>query len=214
MTAFSLDQTYNRWDSREQVGIGLTTPFSGGRAIAENLREGLLSSFGLGTIVREASLPPRAVAERPVLGETEEQFSQRQADAERLSISQDDYQSSPYFREEIPWEQGLTEERAAAKAAAFDQRRTIEHFSQGRAIESFTGQFLGQAFDPVNYVPVFGPAARVYAVGRAGAIGGRVALSASEAAINTAAFGVLTAGIRGQHGDGRRGHAHGPAAVP
>ena len=76
-----------------------------------------------------------------------------------------------------------------------------QYFSQKQPIAAFIGQFGGQALDPINYVPVFCQGAQLAAVARFGSIGGRALMSASEAAINTAAFGILTAGVRAKLGD-------------
>ena len=74
----------------------------------------------------------------------------------------------------------MTEERAAALAWQFDLRRARAFMSDKRAwvgpfgikfpsAATFAGQFAGGLIDPVNYLPIFGPAARAAAVARFGA---------------------------------------------
>jgi hypothetical protein len=122
-------------------------------------------------------------------------------ESDQPSMTPDEYDSSKYYRKEIPWEPGLTEDRAAAKAQMFDTKAVRAHFSEKQPIAAFLGGFVGQAFDPVNYIPVFSPVAHTAAIAKFGSIGGRVLMGASDAAINTAAFGILTSGIREKYGD-------------
>jgi hypothetical protein len=172
-----------------------------GQVLGDQVKQGLLDSFGLGTAVKELTTPPLEIADRPFRGETADNFVTRQKRAEELSLTKEAYESSPYFRTSIPWERGMTEDRAAALAGAWDQKMVRMHFAEKQPVAAFMGQLFGQAFDPINYVPVFGPGIRAAAVAKAGSIAGRMGIAASEAAINTAAFSVLTSGIRSRFGD-------------
>ena len=107
---------------------------------------------------------------------------------------EEDWRASPHFREGVEWDEGMTEARAEAIAEAHDAmilRRAIlanrdVGFFDGAA--AFVTALATSALDPVNYIPVFGQAARVAAVGRLGRVGGRAALGAGEAAVATAAI--------------------------
>lgn len=188
--------SYRRWNRAEQIQIAMDEPFTFGKAFGENIVQGALDSFGLGTAIKEVTTPP--------LADTRPQGSFEDAlrgGADADVMTEEAYKASPYYRKEVPWEQGMTEDRAAALAKMYDTKQVRAHFSAKQPIAAFLGGFVGQAFDPINYIPVFSGAAYTAAVAKFGSIGGRVLMGASEAAINTAAFGVLTAGIREKYGD-------------
>jgi hypothetical protein len=197
MAVFAPRPRYQRFDAGEQIRLGLETPFRLDRAFGENFVQGVVDSFGLGTAIQEFSTPPLQDPNPvPFRGETPENYEARKKRNAAAAMSEDEYKSSPFFREALAWEPGMTEDRAAAIAKSIDTRAVRAHFSEKQPIAAFLGGFVGQALDPVNYVPVFGPLARTAAIARYGSIGGRALLGASEAAINTAAFGMLTADIR------------------
>lgn len=204
MPAFAPRPTFNTWDRQQQIGIALDRPFTFGEAVGENFVQGILDSFGLGTVVRENMVPELADG-RPYTRAGLGIRLRTQEELERTSLSRaitkEQYEASPNFRTDVPWEQGMTDERAAALASLYDKKKVREFFSQKQPIAMFLGQLGGQALDPVNYVPVFSDGVRAAAVARMGSITGRAMLSASEAAINTAAFGVATREARAKYGD-------------
>lgn len=204
MPAFAPRPTFNAWDRQQQIGIALDQPFTFGQTIGENFQQGALDSFGLGTVLRENLVPELADGrpyERMGLGFRFRTPQERAATDPANALTKEQYESSPNFRTDIPWEQGMTEDRAAALAGLYDVKKARAHFSEKQPIAAFLGQLGGQALDPINYVSVFGEVVQAAAIARAGSIGGRLLLSASDAAINTAAFGVATAGIRAKYGD-------------
>lgn len=196
MSAFSYKRTFGAWDANEQMRVALERPFSFDRAITENVEQGILDSPGLGTAIRSVSTPP--LADTRPQGRYEG-LLKGGADAD--TMSEDEFKASPYYRDAIPFEKGMTEARAAALASSFDVKQVRAHYSQKQPVAAFLGAFIGQAFDPINYVPVFGVGARTYAVARAGNILGHALVGASEAAISTAAASLLTADIRRKFGD-------------
>lgn len=200
MTAFSPTRNFNRLSPFERMSRAYETPMGFGQVMGDQLKQGILDSYGLGTAIRELSLPP-LLNDAPQRGDTPENFATRQRVFEEKALDEEAYKASPYFRKEVPWERGMTEDRAAALAGMWDQKMIRGHFAEKQPIAAFMGQLFGQAFDPINYIPVFGPGMRTAAVAKAGSIGGRMAIAASEAAINTAAFSVLTSGIRDRFGD-------------
>ena len=141
----------------------------------------------IGQAIEDASLPeaPRAI--------TSTQAEARSKVGKRVGyMSEESYKASPLFREGVEWDERMTPERAEALAEIVDKRNyrnsLIERSPGGftRGVLGFGASLVGAAPDPVNYVPIFGPAARAVAVARLGRIGGRVALGAGEGAIGAA----------------------------
>ncbi len=161
-----------------------------------------------GTAIRDLSLPPL----NPIAAnryERPEDFAARRAAAEAAnpSLTLEQYKASPSYREQVPWEQGMTEDRAAAKAAQFDQSFLTQQLAEKKPIESF---FMGLASgfaDPTNFiVPYLGSGMGAAAAARFGwGAFGRIAAEAGVAAANNAVaagvFGALTAGTRQKLGE-------------
>lgn len=209
MAAFAPRPTFRGADPNERVRLALDMPYSLGQNLWEQGQQGVLDSFGLGTAVRDMSIPQGNVPRSPVVGAAPilgpiyvgakslvELFR-----PDEPSLSKEQYQASPSFREAIPWEPGMTEQRAAALAGFWDMKTVRNHFGQKRPISSFFGQLAGQALDPINYIPMVGPAMQAAAVARAGSIVGRALMGASDAVLNTAVFGALTRDTRAKFGD-------------
>lgn len=220
MTAFSPAPTLRSASARERIALALDRPFSFDRAFTENFQQGILDSFGLGTAIRTLTTPPLVnPATSGLTMPTPETRQPSPFDAvvgaraglgalalpgtgvPSKVLSEDEYKASPYFRDVVPWEPGMTEARAQALSSFADLRAVRQFFSQKQPIASFLGNFAGQFLDPINFVPVFGPAAHAATIARAGQVFGRVLLGAGEAAVNTAAFGLLTADVRRKMGD-------------
>lgn len=218
MGTFSRTPQTRALDRAADIRAMLDQPFGGAGLggelanAANQIGAGVMSTFGLGTVIREGSIPqgntvPDArpgLIPNPLepLGRLAQNIGGMiRGDEAQPSLTEDAYKASPYFRTDIPFEEGMTEDRAAALATFYDQRKVSEYFAEKRPVSAFLGQFIGQALDPINYVPVFGQAAEAAAVARLGTLGGRMLVSASDAAINTAAFGVMSAGLREEFGD-------------
>lgn len=142
------------------------------------------------------SVNPQSLQARP---ESPQELQQRQNDAGALS--EDAYKASPSFRKDIPWQNGMTQERAAALAEQDDVRKIREFYGQKRPVTAFFGNLAGQAVDPINYIPIAGEAVAAANVARFGRIAGRALTSSLDAAANTALAGIATAEPRGQLGD-------------
>lgn len=220
---------------QDYIASSLDQPMSLGATFFDQAKGGILESFGLGTAIREGSLPeeapttpelmitppeggepirvpdtpqmrrritvfesvnPQTLQARP---ENQQEFKQRQDEAGALS--EDAYKASPYFRKDIPWQNGMTVDRAAALAEQDDRRKVREFYATKRPITSFFGNLGGQALDPINYIPVFGEAVTAANVARFGRVAGRALTSSLDAAANTAVAGLATAPIRGELGD-------------
>lgn len=189
-----MDRTYytpTGIDTQALIEGAADMQLSTGGVFAESFVSGALQSYGLGTAIRNFSLPITP------------QEAERAGVEAPKSMTADQYKASPYFRTAIPWDESTTEDRAAAKAAWYDaeqvrQRRLAQTSGW---VTSLAGGIAGQATDPINYIPFLGPAARAYSVGRLGVVGGRMATAAADAALNTAAFGLATQNTRQSLGD-------------
>ncbi|RWJ37459.1 hypothetical protein [Mesorhizobium sp.] len=207
----------------------LKQPLSLFSTLTESAKKDVLQSYGLGTLLREAQLPEEAPTEEGVVvgpegsqtvvqnsrtlqrriaafgdlanvrPETAPELEQRRRDAGALN--EDQYKASAFYRKDIPYDPGMTEARAAALAAMDDAKKVREHYAQKRPFWAFAGNVAGQAFDPINYVPVAGPLVKAAAVAKAGRIGGGAIHAGLDAAANTAAFGIATSGERAKFGD-------------
>lgn len=217
MSAFAPSPSYRTMDVNEFIVSALDQPMSLGSTLWDQATGGVLDSFGLGTGVREA-MTPNALAVPPEGTTTQEQFEQAARrtgrpvgaaigemfalqENEAKALSEDEWKASENYRDAIPYDRGMTTERAAALAEMHDIKRVREFYAAKRPITAFVGNFAGQALDPINYLPVFGPAARAAAVAKAGRIGGTALTASAEAAISTAVAGVATAPMREKFGD-------------
>lgn len=186
----------------EMFESALDLPMSQAATFWDQAKGGAVESFGLGTAIRDFSTPagaPLAAGryERP------EQFKARRDAfaAENKVLDQEAYKASPYYRDDVPWDASMTEDRAAALATMYDTKKVREHFAEKRPITSFFGNLAGQAVDPINYIPVAGPGVKAAAVARMGVVKGIAATAALDAAANTAIAGIATRETRRGFGD-------------
>lgn len=212
--ALSVRPQFNMWDREGQARSTLEAQFGFGQAVAENSVAGFLSSFGIGTLVREG-ITPQPVREydpNAPLWTIPNPFSDAaktagaigaviRGDKPEPAITEEEFAASPDWRKQIPYETGMTKSRLAALAAQYDVAEARAMMSQKEWGGAFIGQFLGQMLDPINYVPFTGPAVQTAAVARAGGILGRIGVAATDAAISTAVFGAATAEWRRKFGD-------------
>jgi len=211
-------------------------PVGYGEMLGNTIVESFVTSPGLGTAIREAGTPDRVpsrdvvvpqeletrdplvpptlggedgpVRFRPPAGtflEDEEEAKQRRAAAGVLT--KEEWQASPSFRDKIPYDPGMTADRASALASWYDASQARQAI-----IDKGPGGFLGNAIwlggmlagslpDPVNYIPILGPEVRAAQIARFGRLGGSAAVSSADAALNTAIMSGLTAGTRQSFGD-------------
>lgn len=206
--ALSVRPKFNTWNSQEQAQRTLESQFGFGQAVAENAVAGYLSTFGAGTLTRELMTPQPNTPitdEAPFLSELPRAIgdigAMLRGDKPEPTMTPEEFDASPDKRNGFVYEEGITAGRLAAKAAMFDVDEARAMMSQKEWGGAFIGQFLGQALDPINYVPFTGQATQAAAVARAGGILGRIGVSAVDAAISTAVFGVATAQWRKTFGD-------------
>jgi hypothetical protein len=202
---------YRAASRQEMFDAAMEQPLSITSTLLDQAKGGVLESFGLGTAIREAQLPEEAptvpgITTEPggrnflnARRERPEELEARRADMGALDA--DAYKASAWFRDDVPWDAGMTEARAAALATMYDAKRVREFYAQKRPISAFFGNLAGQAVDPINYIPIAGPAVKAAALARFGKVGGVAAASSLDAAANTAVFGIGTAGERAKFGD-------------
>lgn len=196
------------------VTSALDQPMSLGSTFWDQAKGGVLESFGLGTAIRSLSVPEAVPPEsgNPVINAltavnraiAPETIVRRIAGTVydgAPPITEDQYKLSPSFRKDIPWQQGMTEERAAALAEQDDTKQVRAFYGQRRPVTAFFGNLAGQAVDPINYIPIAGEAVQAANVARFGRVAGHSLTSALDAAANTAIAGLSTASARGQLGD-------------
>jgi hypothetical protein len=194
------------------LSSALDQPLSIAATAGAAVKGGLLDSFYLGSELRDTALPqePQSTQES-VMQVAEGLLPLRLFSAIRGAkaltqqpsplLSEDDYKASPYFRDTVPWDKGMTEARAAALASSFDAKQVRDFYSQKRPVTAFFGNLAGQAVDPINYIPVFGEAVTAANVARLGRIGGRAVTASVDAMANTAIAGVGSAPVREEFGD-------------
>lgn len=210
--------TYRGFTPSELMRSALEQPLSIGSTFLDQAKGGVLDSFGLGTAIREGMTPD--LLDVPPEGESAGQTATRLyrpsgamsmgaavgAAAglhlnEQRSLTEEQWKASPFYRDGIPFDRGMTDERAQALAEFYDVRKVREFYAEKRPITSFFGNLGGQALDPINYVPIAGPTVKAAAVARVGRVAGTALFSAADAALNTGVAGILTAPTRAQFGD-------------
>lgn len=189
--------SYRPSTREEQWQTALDLPMSMGATAVDQSTGEFIGTYGIGTIIQEMQLPPAAPGRW--YGDTDESYADRRKDYDTLT--EEEYKASPYFRENLPWDNGMTKDRAAALAMNYDAKRVREHFASKRPITSFIAGIAGQALDPINYIPVLGPSVRAAAVARMGVVKGIAATAALDAAANTAIAGLATRETRRGFGD-------------
>ncbi|RUW53740.1 hypothetical protein [Mesorhizobium sp. M8A.F.Ca.ET.021.01.1.1] len=217
---------YEPMTRRGLLESALNQPLSIFSTLEQSARQGVLDSYVLGTILRHSTLPEEAPVQESVgpdgkaivgtgdvyippdvgardafmgnWGDTPAQLEQRRNSLG--AMTEDQYKASPWFRKDIPYDPGMTETRAAALAQMYDIKAVRDFYAQKRPFAAFIGGLAGQALDPINYIPVFGPEVKAAAIARFG-LAGRMATNAAEAAINTGVADVVTRNMRVQLGD-------------
>ena len=143
-------------------------------------------------------------------------------------ISREDWRYHPLWRENVEWDERMTEGRARSIARVYDENRYRRALMEARdpgafeTVLGFGGQLLGSIPDPVNFVPIAGPLSRLARVGEAaadaGSLGARmlagtartldrpgVSGSALRGAVDAVGGNILAApvvyGVQAQFGD-------------
>jgi hypothetical protein len=199
----------------EFLASALRQPLSMASTFFDQSEGSAMGSYGLGTTLREAELPsaqqspgqsfsdiakgvlsPAFYGYRALRGL--KSLMQPTTDP---ALTEDQYKASPYYREAIPYDPGMTEARAHALADAYDTSQVRAFYAQKRPVTAFLGNLTGQALDPVNYIPVGGPLVRAAAIARFGRVAGEAVTASADAMANTAIFGIGSADERRSFGD-------------
>lgn len=187
-------------------GAAMSQPLSMGATFTGAVAEGVNSSPGLGTLVRSLSTPGLAAHPETVKGSSFLQFTENSPEqvkesGDELIHSEQEFRDSPYLRPEIPFETGMTKNRAKALANAYDLAQVRQYWASKRPVTGFVGQLVGTALDPVNYIPVLDEASIGYATAKMGAVAGRAAAGSADAFLNSMAAQAATSGARQKFGD-------------
>jgi hypothetical protein len=194
----------------------LDTPLSGWQTLGFGARSGV-EQGALGTAVREAQAPDlaghtemypagKAVIQR-FIPDTPEQAA---AKGETLYQSDAEYKASPFYRDGIPFEPGMTEGRAQALAEMADLAAIRNYYGSKRPITYAIGNIIGAGLSPENYIPILGESAAAVTTARIGkmvgsefaaGVMGRAAVSGADAGLNAAASQLLTMPERARLGD-------------
>lgn len=215
---FSGGPKFRGMTSGDFIDAAMDQPLSLMSTLFDQTKGGVLDSLGVGTAIQETFIPAgtgegdtfmrkagrelAGLAAIPVPGVfgAVRTAVQSQINTDQKALSEDDYKRSPHFRKNIPWDAGMTEARAKALADWDDHREIRKFYGAKRPITAFIGGLMGQALDPINYIPIAGPAVKAAAIARAGRIGGAALTGSLDAAANTAIFGVATRETRRPYG--------------
>ena len=107
-------------------------------------------------------------------------------------LTEDEWRDSEYFREDIPYQENMSEARAGSYSDNYDMRRFRDSLIDkspvgGRSIIGFGAMLAAQALDPINYIPMLGAAGKARMIAKLGKMGGRVSIGASEAMLGAMA---------------------------
>lgn len=208
MGAFSFmpDPTADAFTPGQFMEQAVDQPFSRGETFLGSVIGGAEESFGLGTAVRSMEIDQgRRMVTRgaPIGGKGAFQIRTPETDQEVQSrgdmpLDKQQYETSPFFRDRIPWDQAMTWNRAQA-LATYDDRRTVrEEMARKAPWTAGAGSLAGGALDPINYIPILGEEA---AVAKLGNVAGRALVDSANFAANVGVAGLLTAPERARYGD-------------
>lgn len=212
---FRQGPTYQSMTQADFWQSAMDQPLSLASTLGVAAESGALETSGLGTAIRDIGTPegvepePTGSAYTDAVRGINDVISPRTVakrivgtfDRSQPAMTEDAWKSSANYREGIPFDPAMTEQRAASLAYQFDQKKVRDFYTAKRPITSFIGQFAGQAVDPINFIPILGPAVREAAAARFGLRVGETLVGAGEAVANTGIFGVATAGTRAKFGD-------------
>ncbi|WP_229593469.1 hypothetical protein [Pseudodesulfovibrio sediminis] len=114
---------------------------------------------------------------------------------QKNAIAKEDWPDHEYYREGMEWEDGLTPVAAKYRAEFYDARRSRDAILAKQTIAQKVvgvGVQMGVGLvDPVNYIPIIGPAYKAKAIASMGAIGGRMVVSGLEAGAGSIGANIL-----------------------
>jgi hypothetical protein len=115
--------------------------------------------------------------------------------AQKEAISKEDWPQHEYYREGMEWEEGLTPVAAKYRAEFYDARRSRDAIlakqTTMQKVMGFGVQMGVGLVDPVNFIPIIGPATKAKAIAGMGSIAGRMLVSGAEAGIGNLGANLL-----------------------
>jgi ddrB-like ParB superfamily domain len=183
----------------------METPEGAFATLGGSIADSMNLSAGLGTMLREAQTPDLAksvvVAGRGGAQWRDDNSQEVAARGDVLFNTDAEFKASPYYRENIPFESGMTASRAKAIAEQSDLSKVRQYFGSKRPVLNVVGSIIGAGLDPVNYIPIMGEYAGAYAASKIGRVAGRALVGGADAGLNALSFQVLTAPQRAKLGD-------------
>lgn len=215
MGTFDPAPSYRVASPQENAQTALDMPLTPLNNLWQQTQAGLLGTFDTGTLLKDFTTPrgvgtienPAETIARlnPVLGAPINVYegvrSVFGAPTTGTPMSEADYKASDSYRPAIPYDKGMTTDRAAALADQYDLTQARAYFGQKDKATTIAGNLVGGLISPSNFVPVFGEAATAAAAAKFGYVAGHALIGASSAAINTAIAGAVTAPLRAQYGE-------------
>lgn len=210
LSAFMPGPTYEANTPADVVQNAFEQPFSASGTFGQGVIGGALSSYGLGTTIRDTNtspgrqqvndqgnIPAIYTSQTDTHLETDQDLAQRGDQG----LTQDQYKQSQFYRPEIPYDPSMTVNRARDLSQFADAQAVRNAMAARRPWTALAGNFAGSALDPINYVPVLGEEASAAAIARLGVVGGRALVGSADAALNVGTAGLLTAPVRQSFGD-------------
>jgi ddrB-like ParB superfamily domain len=183
----------------------METPEGAFATLGGSIADSVNLSAGLGTMLRETQTPDlaRTVISAGRGGARWRDDTSQEVAARGDTLYQNDaeFKASPYYRENIPFEAGMTASRAKAIAEQSDLSKVRQYFGNKRPVLNVVGSIIGAGLDPVNYIPIAGEYAGAYAASKIGRVAGRALVGGADAGLNALSFQVLTAPQRAKLGD-------------
>jgi hypothetical protein len=154
-----------------------------------------------------AALPPASREHQEAMRRAMPRSVATGLDRAAPALAEDDWKASPWYRPGVPWDPAMTEARARAIAEEADDRTYRRWLiaqspdSLWRGALGFGAELAVQFANPVNYVPVLGPATRAALAARLGVVAGRAAAATAENVALSAALAPVFYGGRAKLGD-------------
>lgn len=192
------------------MGAALDNPGTVAQGLGAGLMDSFTTSTSVGMAYRDSQTPslaktPTEIAGFPGRGggqqyryESEGEVAAR---GDKLLGTEEKQRLSPYHRDAIPHEKGMTESRLKVMSEDYDLSQVRRHYMEKRPMSAFIGGIIGTVADPINFIPIVGEAGTAFAIGKAGRVAGRALVGAADATISTAVFDAVTMKERAKFGD-------------
>jgi hypothetical protein len=220
MGAFDIKSTFQSGLLSEDISLAYDQPFKPtfwDDTFSLSFKNAVQHDFGIGSVIRDLRTPRGVpgvnnglnvedlLRTNPITGSLVQGYEAARnvigAQTTGAPMTKNEYEQSPMFRKEVPWDPSMTTDRAAALADQADEAKVAQYWGEKRPLTALGAEFLGGAVDPINFVPLLGEETTAAAAVRVGSFAAHLLSSSANAAISTGAFGALTASVRKQYGD-------------